>query len=154
MVAQNIGAEKFKRVPKVMLTAFAIGAVITVIFGTVTLAVPRFVFGLFTSDEEVLDMAMQFVPVALLLFGSCSLRPPANAIINGSGNSKLNLTIAILDGIILRIGFDMFLGLVCNWGIKGFWYGNAFASYTPFVIGMIFFMTGRWKTRKHIVGND
>jgi Na+-driven multidrug efflux pump len=42
----------------------------------------------------------------------------------------------------------MLLGLVFDMGIMGFWLGNAFAGYTPFVIGMVYFLTGRWKTRR------
>ena len=154
MAAQNIGAEKYDRVPKIMLTAFEIGAVAAVLFSAVTILFPRAVFGIFTSEKDVLDMAISFVPVAVMYFCSCALRPPANTLISGSGNAKLNLVIAILDGIVMRIGLDLLLGLALGWGLRGFWYGSAITSYTPFVVGFIYFLTGKWRTRKYILGRS
>lgn len=151
MIAQNIGAEKYDRVPRVMLTSFIIGACAALGFSIVTVIWPRMVFGLFTSEADVLEMSMEFIPVAVLLYVGCSLRPPMNGLINGSGNAKLNLTIALLDGIVMRIGLDLLLGIVCGWGIYGFWYGNAFSSYTPFAVGVVYFLSGKWKTRKYIL---
>ena len=52
-----------------------------------------------------------------------------------------------MDGIICRIGFALLLGVYLNWGIRGFWYGNAFAGLMPFVIGSIYLISGRWKLR-------
>jgi Na+-driven multidrug efflux pump len=67
-------------------------------------------------------------------------------LINGSGRPKLNLSIAVLDGVILRIGLALLMGITLDMGVYGFWYGNSIAGYTPFVIGGIYFLSGRWKT--------
>ena len=151
MVAQNIGAEKYDRVPRILATSLVIDGIIVAIVCIITAAFPRAVFGLFTSDADVLEMATIYVPVALLQFASCALRPPMSSLINGSGNARLNLVVALLDGIILRIGFSLVLGVVCGFGIFGFWYGNAISSFTPFFVGGVYFLSGRWRTRKHIL---
>ena len=39
------------------------------------------------------------------------------------------------------------LGVVLNWGIRGFWYGNAFAGLVPFLIGSVYLVSGAWKKR-------
>ena len=128
-----------------------INTAISVIMAVILLAAPRVVFGIFTSDNEVLDMAISYIPVALLLLGGSALRPPLGALINGVGNFKLNFAVGILDGVVLRIGLSMVLGLYCGFGIFGFWYGHAIAGFTPFVIGGIYYLTGRWRTRKYII---
>lgn len=151
MIAQNIGAEKYERVPKVVHTSFAFDGILAVIFIGITIVFPEAVFGIFTKDEEVLDMAMQFIPVVVLLFASNVFRPPMIAMINGSGNSKLNLAIALLDGIVVRIGLAYVLGKIVGLGIFGFWYGNALSSFMPFVIGMPYYLSGKWKNRGRIV---
>ena len=56
----------------------------------------------------------------------------------------------LLDGVICRIGLAMLMGLVLEMGIMGFWLGNAFAGYVPFLIGGVYFLSGKWKTRKLI----
>ena len=66
-------------------------------------------------------------------------------IINGSGNSKLNLCVAILDGMIARVGLAYLLGWALGMGPKGFWLGDAFAGFMPLVIGGVFYLTGFWK---------
>lgn len=153
MIAQNIGAEKYDRVPKILKTSFALISVVALILCAVMYFDPRAVFGIFSDDAEVLDMAEIYVPVAMLVFSSCIFRSPMLALISGSGNAKLNLIVALLDGVICRIGFALFMGLTLNMGIFGFWYGNAVAGFMPFVVGGIYYLTGKWKTRKYIIKN-
>ena len=145
MIAQNIGAQKYERVPKIIGTALLLDVLVVVPFGLVTVLWPKMIFGLFTSEAEVLEMAAVYAPVAACMFGSCILRPPMQSLINGSGNSRMNLAVALLDGIFVRIGLTLILGVACGFGIFGFWYGSALSSYMPFVIGGIYFLTGRWR---------
>ena len=58
---------------------------------------------------------------------------------------------ALLDGIIVRIGLATFLGRACSFGIYGFWYGNALSSFVPFFIGGAYYLSGRWRTRNDIL---
>lgn len=149
MIAQNIGAKKYDRIPQVVNTSFVINGVITLILTVVTIAFPKAVFGIFTDDPKVLAMAITFIPVAVLLYASCVLRPPMNALINGTGNYKLNLAIGLLDGLAVRIGLAYVLGKVIGFGIWGFWYGNALSSFMPFIIGMPYYLSGSWRTKSY-----
>ena len=92
------------------------------------------------------------VTVLMLLFGGGALRPPMSSLINGSGNFKLNLAVALLDGVFMRICLSLLLGLVIGYGVYGFWYGHALAGFTPFVIGGWYYLSGKWRTRKYIIG--
>lgn len=150
MVGQNIGAEKYHRVPRIIGVSLVIDLVFAAILSFMTVAFPKAIFGLFNSDPEVLDMAMTYIPVAVLLYVGFALRSPFFALINGSGNAKLNLILGLLDGVVCRIGLALLLGLALDMGIMGFWLGNAFAGYMPFVIGGVYFLTGKWKTPKLI----
>lgn len=151
MIGQCIGAEKYDRVPKVLRVSFAINIAISLAAGIFTILFPGVVFGMFTGDEEVLAMALTYIPVLLLLFGGGALRPPMMSLINGSGNFKLNLSVALLDGVFMRICLSLLLGLTVGMGVYGFWYGHALAGFTPFVIGGFYFLTGKWRTRKYII---
>ncbi len=151
MIGQCIGAEKYRRVTEILKVSFSINIAISVLMGIVTICFPRMVFGVFTDDPEVLKLAMTYIPVALLMFAGSALRPPMNSLINGSGNFKLNIAVALLDGVVMRIGLSVVLGLTLGFGVYGFWYGSALASYTPFVIGAVYYLSGRWQTRKYIL---
>jgi putative MATE family efflux protein len=152
MIGQNIGAEKYERVPHVILSSFVVDAVVC---GAMCLCValfPRAVFGLFAKEADTLELAMTYIPVAVLSFVSCMFRAPMFGLINGSGNSKLNLTVGLLDGVLIRVGLSLFLGEVCGLGMYGYWYGAALAGFTPFFIGGVYYLSGKWRTRKYIVG--
>ena len=147
MISQALGARKTERVPKVVYSALWIVAIPASIMAVITLFHSEWLFGLFSSDEAVLTMALTYIPVAMVQYTGATLRPANFALINGSGNSKLNLTVALLDGIVARIGIALFLGVYLNWGIKGFWYGNALAGIVPFFIGGTYLLSGKWRER-------
>ncbi len=151
MIAQCIGAERYERVPKVIRTSFLFDACVASVLSAVTVLWPKAVFGLFTSDETVLELALVFVPVAVLHYLGCVFRPPMMALINGSGNSRLNLSIGLLDGLLVRIGLAFFMGETLGLGIYGFWYGNAISGFMPFFIGLPYYLSGRWRTRKYLL---
>ena len=88
-----------------------------------------------------------YVPVAMVQFLGCTLRPANLALINGSGYARMALMIAILDGVVARIGLALLLGIVLGGGIMGFWYGNALAGLMPFFVGGVYLLSGAWKKR-------
>lgn len=150
MIAQALGAGKINRVPKVFMTAFFVVLVPASILACITILKPEWLFGLFSSDPEVLALALTYVPVALIQYTGATLRPANFALINGSGNSRLNLAVALLDGIVARIGLALLLGVYLNWGIRGFWYGNALSGLVPFFIGTTYLLSGKWKNRASV----
>ena len=145
MVSQALGARKTERVPRVVLHALWIVAVPASVFALVTAVRPDWLFGMFSQDPAVLDMALTYIPVAMVQYLGATLRPASFALINGSGNSRLNLMVALLDGILCRIGLSLLLGVTLGMGIRGFWYGNALSGLVPFLIGGGYLLSGRWK---------
>lgn len=151
MVGQNIGAEKYDRVPRIIASVFLITGTASVCLVLILLGNPAGVFSLFTSESDVVKVGMEFVPIAVINFISCAFRSGANSLINGCANYKINFTVAILDGMVLRIGLGVILGIVLNFGYLGFWYGDAIASFTPFAVAVIYYISGKWKTRKYVI---
>lgn len=147
MVGQNIGAGKFERVGQVMRSVFSITVSIAVVFSILIVLFPERIYGLFTGDPEVLEIGLKYVPIAVLAFFSSSARSGMNALINGSGNYKVNFATAILDGIILRIGLALLFGLGLGMKHYGFWLGDVLTGFTPFWIGIVFYYSGAWKKR-------
>lgn len=75
-------------------------------------------------------------------------------IINGSGNSRLNLLVALLDGMLARVGLAYMLGFGLQMGCRGFWYGDALAGFMPFVIGTVFYLSGKWRGKAAATGRQ
>lgn len=145
MVGQNLGAKKYKRIPKILLSASACTLAVISVYVVVLVSFPEMMVGLFTSDEVILaSAAIIILPSVINAFGAVS-RSFGFAIINGSGNSKLNLLVAIIDGMIARISIAYILGWKIGMGPQGFWLGDAIAGFVPFLIGFTYFMSGKWK---------
>lgn len=148
VVGQNIAAGKYDRMRHVMLAIAKITLTVAAICSLVFVFFSEPIFGLFTKAEDeaaVAAIAPGYVPIAVLLFFGASMRSIMNALINGSGHYKINFATAILDGIVMRIGLAIMFGLVLNMKHYGFWLGDALAGFTPFWIGLVFYMSGKWK---------
>ena len=152
MVGQNIAAGEFGRVKKIMRDIAIITLIVAVILSLAFALFPKEIIGLFTeeADTDVLALAPGFVPIAALLFFGASARAIMNALLNGSGNYKINFATAIFDGVIMRIGLALLFGLALNMRHYGFWLGDALAGFTPFFIGVVFYFSGNWKKGKKV----
>ena len=150
MVGQNLAAGKFERVKKIMLEIAKIGLSISTCISVLICVFPQKIFGLFTDDAAVLEIVGGYLPIAVLIFFGSSMRAIMNALLNGSGNYKMNFVTAILDGIIMRIGLSVLFGLALGLKHYGFWLGDALAGFTPFFIGLGFYVSGVWKKGKMV----
>lgn len=150
MVGQNLSAGEYDRVKKILKSLAVITLSIATLLSSLICLFPTPFFSLFTDNNnaDVLSIAQGYVPIAVLLFFASALRAIMNALINGSGNYKINFATAILDGIVLRIGLALLFGLALGMEHYGFWLGDALAGFTPFWIGLIFYLSGHWKNEK------
>ena len=148
MVGQNLAARKYRRVQNTLLTILFIGIVMSLLGTLLLLKDPDAVYAIFTSDRDVLSAAgVLTLPLILCLYGAAT-RSVAFALINGSGRPMLNLAVAIIDGILARIGLAALLGFGLHMDCFGFWMGDALAGFMPFLIGLAFYLSGRWKEKE------
>ena len=110
-------------------------------------AIAFLLFVLLVLGAAVIAVGVPYVAISVFIFYGSACRSGMNALINGSGNYKINFLTAILDAIILRISLSLFFGLVVGMEAYGFWLGDALAGFTPFVIGLFFYFSGKWKKR-------
>ena len=145
MVGQNLGAKKYDRVNRLLGIILALGTGFALVLHVVMLCCPDVVYGIFTPDVEVLGVAAVLtVPVIFNFYGAIT-RSAAFSLINGSGRSGLNLAVALIDGVIARIGLAALLGFALHMDCFGFWMGDALAGFMPLVISLVFYLSGRWR---------
>lgn len=149
MVGQSLGAGKYERVPKIMKVVLCCSLLISTVLAIALFFFSEPIFRMFTTDKEVLAIASIVVlPAILNMYGSAT-RSMSFSLMNGSGNAKLNFAVAIIDGMISRVGISALLGFAVGMGCRGFWYGDALAGFMPMVIGLIFFFSGKWRKNKY-----
>ena len=153
MVAQNFAAGKIDRVKKVNLVSNAICMIFFVFVGAAVLLFPEQIIGLFTQpgETEVLALAPSYMKITFWLYLSFCAMTTALGHINGVGFTTLNLVIALLDGVVGRIGLSILLGVVLDWGVEGFWWGNALAAYISVFAGLGYYFFGKWEKRELLI---
>ena len=148
MIAQSFGARKMDRVKHAFRACMAICMAWWVILSACYLLFPRQIFGLFTTDEQVLELAPTYLRYAVIwLLALCSMDAPF-ALVQGVGYASFNLMVGLLDGVVARIGLSMLLGHFM--GLTGFWLGNGLAGFVTTITMGIYYLTGRWEKRDTI----
>ena len=147
IVGQNIAAGKTERVKRTLGTLAIIMLSLATVASVIVCVNPYPLFSLFTDEPDTLAIVDGYLPIVVLLFFGSALRAIMNALLNGSGNYKVNFATAIFDGIIMRIGLSLLFGLALDMRHYGFWLGDALAGFTPFVIGIFFYFFGDWRKK-------
>jgi len=151
MIGQNIAARRHERVSRITWVSFAICGVCAVVLSAAFMLFPEQVFGIFNSDPEVLAYAPFYSLVAAVGFVSFAIISPFNSLINGIGHASLALIIALMDGVVARVGFVLLFGIAMDFGVKGMWMGSACAGFVSGILSLIYFLSGKWKERKLLI---
>ena len=147
-VGQNIGAGKQERAKKVVGSALGIGIVFWAVIAVICLVFPRAVFGLFSNEAPVLDLAVDYLKISVWNYLAWAIMSPALGLMSGVGASTLQLGVSLVDGVVARIGLSLLLGITLSMGLSGFWIGSTLATYVTVILGWAYFFAGRWKTRR------
>ena len=148
MVGQNIAAGKQKRTVKIVYAAWIFAAVWMAIFMLAYLFFGKSAFKLFDSNQEVHAMSSTFIAAILWMFPALGVMRGTSAFLQGIGNARLSMILALMDGVFLRIGLSWLFGTVFDWGFYGFVLGYALAPYGYAIPGLIYFLSGVWKKRR------
>lgn len=148
MIAQSFGARKMERVKHAFRACMVICMIWWVVLSACYLLFPRQIFGMFTTDEQVLALAPTYLRYAVIwLLALCSMDAPF-ALVQGVGYASFNLIVGLLDGVAARIGLSILLGHFM--GLTGFWLGSGLAGFVTTIAMGIYYLTGRWETREAI----
>ena len=148
MISQNIGASKQDRAKKVVHIAWIYSGILTAFFMILYTTLGKQLFMIFSDDTLVHSMSGEFIAAILWMFPAFSLMRGSGAFVQGIGNAKLSMVLALLDGVVLRIGLSWLFGIFFGWGFFGFVLGYGLAPYGYAIPSMIYFLAGRWQKRK------
>lgn len=148
MISQNIGANENERAKRVVHFTWIYSVAMTVFFMVLYITLGKQLFMLFSDDPLVHAMSGDFIKAILWMFPAFALMRGSGAFIQGIGNARLCMLLAILDGVVLRIGLSWLFGIFFGWGFFGFVLGYALAPYGYAIPSIIYFLGGRWQKRR------
>ncbi|EET58414.1 MATE efflux family protein [Marvinbryantia formatexigens DSM 14469] len=149
---QNLGAGKYVRLCKSSLKIPLVSGAFSFAGGMIVLFFGREILGLFTSDAEVLDMALIYLRVTLPYFWAYAIFNGFICFANGLGEVRYPMIVSILALWAVRIP--------CAHLIARFFDGRYMMACFPasFLFGMcamlLFFRSKRWKEIKRLAKEE
>ncbi len=147
---QNHAAGEFQRVRKSVYYAWWICGTFFLVLGTIFYCYPRTMYGIFTEDESVLALAPVLIPLFLCHYPALASMKGTNGFMQGIGNAKLGFIIAVLDGLVFRVGLSWFFGIWMGMALKGFVAGYVLATWATALPCMAYFFFAPWHRRKNV----
>ncbi len=148
MISQNIAAGEEKRSRQVVYYSWLYAGAFTVVCMGLYLLIGRQMFMLFSDDPLVHEMSSTFISAILWMFPALAIMRGSSAFIQGIGHAKMSMILALLDGVVLRIGLSWLCGIALDWGFYGFVLGYGVAAYGCAIPGMLYFLSGKWTSRR------
>jgi len=148
MISQNIGAGQNARAKKIVYVAWMFSAAFTVFCMILYIFFGKQMFMIFSDDVLVHEMSGTFIKAILWMFPAFAVMRGSGAFVQGIGNARLSMVLAMLDGVVLRIGLSWLFGIALDLGFYGFVLGYGLAPYGYGIPSMIYFLSGIWKKRR------
>ena len=148
IISQNIAAGEQKRAKQTVYWAWIYSAALTVFFMILYVCFGKQMFMLFSDDPLVHEQCSVFISAILWMFPAFAIVRGSGGFVQGIGNAKLSMLLALLDGVVLRIGLSYLFGIYLGWGFYGFVLGYGLAPYGFAIPSMIYFFSPVWQKQK------
>lgn len=100
---QNIGAGNMERVKLGMKTVFAMCFVFTAVMVTSMLLFGRYMLGLFTQTESIINMSMTFIRIMTPAYLLMTLTGSLTGVMRGAGDTVGPMWITLVNNVLLRV---------------------------------------------------
>ncbi|MBD5394543.1 MAG: MATE family efflux transporter [Lachnospiraceae bacterium] len=152
MVGQNLGARKIQRVKQTVWYTFAGCLIVASIASVLALLIPRQLFGIFTSDQKVIEFGVIYMQIMVVTFMLSAMAGSMQSIVTGAGFVTLGFALGIIDGVIGRIGISILFTRYTELGVLGYFWSGGLCKIIPFLVALLYFLSGKWQTRKLLDG--
>ncbi len=148
IISQNIAAGHRQRAKQTVYWAWIYSGVLTAFFMILYVFFGKQMFMLFSDDPLVHEQCSVFISAILWMFPAFAIVRGSGGFVQGIGNAKLSMLLALLDGVVLRIGLSYLFGIYLGWGFYGFVLGYGLAPYGFAIPSMIYFFSPVWQKQK------
>ena len=100
---QNVGAGKWKRVQQGVIQGSLIAQTFAVVIVVVLLFLNKYLFGIFTETEALIDLAGRMMRIMAVGYIAISITQVLGGVMRGCGNTVTPMWISIISTVVLRI---------------------------------------------------
>lgn len=154
---QNIGAGKMDRVKQGNRTVIGLGLSVTTVMVALMLIFGKWMIGLFTETQELIDMGYGFIKVMVPAYFLMTIGQSYGGVIRGAGDSMGPMWIALITNTVIRIPAAY---IIAHFTISELYpAGHPNTTFIALIIAMalnfiatlIYYFKGPWKN-KAVVG--
>jgi putative MATE family efflux protein len=117
----NFGARNLDRVKQVFKLTLVCGSSVTIFGFLVSELFPRFISSLFTTDEQLIELAAFGLRIALAAFAIVGIQMVTSNFFQSIGRPKISLILTMLRQLIFLIPTMLILPHIGNLGLTGVW---------------------------------
>ena len=152
MVGQNMGAKNIERVKKITQSGLLINVCVTLIAVVLVQLFSENIIMLF--DPESTDVIKEGV---LYLRICCSVNSLVYVVMYtldsfaiGVGSANIAMCNALLDAVVVRLPICWLLAFIFQMGFTGIYIGQAVSPVLPAIVGVVYFTSKKWSSKKLI----
>ncbi len=152
---QNVGAGKLDRVHKGVKQGTVMGLLVSSIITLVLLVFGRYLFGIFTETQALIDLAVEMMKVLAVGYICISVTQVLGGVMRGAGDTVTPMWISIISTIFLRVPTAY---IMAHFTKSEAWpNGHPIAIFTSLlvswslgmVISIVVFAIGKWKKKMY-----
>ncbi len=147
LVGQNLGAGKVERAVSTVWQVAKYNVTYMMLVAIVQIAVPRQVMELFTTEPEAVGYGIDALRIMSYSFGFMALGMVAIQAFNGAGDTMTPMWINGFCYWMVQIPVAYWMATRLSMGPYGVFWSVFVAEILMGIVGVIWFMRGRWKTQ-------
>jgi len=144
LTGQNYGALKFDRIREAYLTSMKYGFILLFFGGLILYFGASFFMGLFTNDEEVINIGIGYIRVAAFFTPVIAILNISIALMQGLKKPGSTVFISFFKELIAAVIVFYILGFYFNFQLKGIWSSLLIVNYLSVFI-FLFMVNNRMK---------
>ena len=152
---QNVGAQKFDRVHKGVKQGTVMGLCVSSLITGILLIFGRYLFGIFTDTQELIDLAVKMMRVLAVGYICISVTQVLGGVMRGAGDTVTPMWISIISTIFLRVPTAYIMAAITK--NEAWPNGQPIAIFTSLlvswslgmVMSIIVFSLGKWKKKMY-----
>ncbi|TRX65703.1 MATE family efflux transporter [Carboxylicivirga sp. M1479] len=144
-VGQNLGAQKIDRIKKGLRATLFMAWGISLMVMLTVIFFGELMMGVFTKDAAVIDHGTNYLVIVSSFYMIFSTMFVMHGVLRGAGDTLIPMFITLFSLWIIRIPFAVVLSK--EFGVNGIWWAIPIGWSMGLVGSLIYYFTGRWKTK-------
>ena len=147
LAGQNLGAEQPDRAAKSSWIAVAMVEGVMIIFSVVLLIAAEHIVHLFSSEPEVVRIAATYLRIGVTGYIVLGFVAVLMNSLSGSGDTIPPMIVTMSTVLVVTLPLAYVLSKYTSLGVFGVRWGMAIEMVVQAIIFIIYFRTGKWKTK-------